>query len=138
MCSYMGLTIFTFLCNKSIEIFSFYKTENSVPVEISNFPLLSIPGNHYLSLYEIDYFPDSSVGNLPAMRETWVRSLGWEDALEKGKATHASILSWRIPWTPCDCKESNMTERLSLHFHTFTVRAESNNMSFCDFLIQLA
>ena len=32
-----------------------------------------------------------------AMRETWVRSLGWEDPLEKGKATHSSILAWRIP-----------------------------------------
>ena len=37
--------------------------------------------------------------NLPAMKETWVRSLGWEDPLEKGKANHASILVWRIPWT---------------------------------------
>ena len=37
--------------------------------------------------------------NLPAMWETWVRSLGWEDPLEKGKATHSSILAWRIPWT---------------------------------------
>ena len=39
------------------------------------------------------------VKNPPAMRETWVRSLGWEDVLEKGKATHSSILAWRIPWT---------------------------------------
>ena len=39
------------------------------------------------------------VKNLPAMRETWVRSLGWEDPLEKGKAIHSSILAWRIPWT---------------------------------------
>ena len=38
------------------------------------------------------------VENPPAMRETWVRSLGWEDPLEKGKATHSSILAWRIPW----------------------------------------
>ena len=36
------------------------------------------------------------VKNLPAMRETWVRSLGWEDPLEKGMATHCSILAWRI------------------------------------------
>ena len=36
---------------------------------------------------------------LPAMWETWVRSLGWEDSLEKGKAIHSSILAWRIPWT---------------------------------------
>ena len=39
------------------------------------------------------------VRNLPAMRETWVLFLGWEDPLEKGKATHSSILAWRIPWT---------------------------------------
>ena len=39
------------------------------------------------------------VKNPPAMRETWVPSLGWEDPLEKGKATHSSILAWRIPWT---------------------------------------
>ena len=39
------------------------------------------------------------VKNLPAKRETWVRSLGWEDPLEKGMATHSSILAWRIPWT---------------------------------------
>ena len=39
------------------------------------------------------------VKNLPAMRETWVRSLGWDDPLEWGTATHSSILAWRIPWT---------------------------------------
>ena len=39
------------------------------------------------------------VKNLPAMQETWVSSLGWEDPLEKGMATHSSILAWRIPWT---------------------------------------
>ena len=39
------------------------------------------------------------VKDLPAMQETLVRSLGWEDPLEKGKATHSSILAWRIPWT---------------------------------------
>ena len=38
------------------------------------------------------------VKNLPAMQEIWVRSLGWEDPLEKGMATHSSILAWRIPW----------------------------------------
>ena len=40
-----------------------------------------------------------TVKNLPAMLETWVRSLGWEDPLEEGLATHSSILAWRIPWT---------------------------------------
>ena len=39
------------------------------------------------------------VKNPPALRETWVRSLGWDYPLEKGKATHSSILAWRIPWT---------------------------------------
>ena len=39
------------------------------------------------------------VKNLPAMWETWVQTLGWEDPLEKGMATHSRILSWRIPWT---------------------------------------
>ena len=39
------------------------------------------------------------VKNPPAMRETWVRSLSWEDPLEKGKVTHSGILAWRIPWT---------------------------------------
>ena len=39
------------------------------------------------------------VENLPAMRETWVRSLDWEDPVEEGMATHPSILAWRIPWT---------------------------------------
>ena len=39
------------------------------------------------------------VKNLPAMQETWVQSLDWEDSLERGKASHSSILAWRIPWT---------------------------------------
>ena len=57
------------------------------------------------------------VKNPPAMRETWVWSLGWEDPLEKGKATHSSVLAWRIPWhgmcSPWSHKELDMTERLS-------------------------
>ena len=40
-----------------------------------------------------------SVKSLPAMQETWVRFLGWEDPLQKEMATHSSILAWRIPWT---------------------------------------
>ena len=58
------------------------------------------------------------VKNPPAMWETWVWSLGWEDPLEKGKTTHSNILAQRTPWTfsPWGCKESDMTDRLSLHF----------------------
>ena len=51
------------------------------------------------------------VKNLLAMSETWVWALGWEDPLEKGKATHFSILAWRISWTH---KESDRTEQLFL------------------------
>ena len=40
-----------------------------------------------------------TVKNLPAMQETWVLSLAWEDPLEKGMATRSNILAWRIPWT---------------------------------------
>ena len=58
------------------------------------------------------------VKNLPATQETWVRSLGWEDPLEKGKTSHSSILAWRIQWTeepgglysPWGHKELDMTE----------------------------
>ena len=60
--------------------------------------------------------------HLLAMQETWVRSLGWEDSLEKEMATHSCILAWRIPWTEgpgglqsTGRKESDTTERL--HFH---------------------
>ena len=59
---------------------------------------------YYYYLLSIDYIPRASliaqlVKNPPAMRETWVQSLGWEDPLEKGKDTHSSILAWRIAWT---------------------------------------
>ena len=51
------------------------------------------------------------VKNPPAMWETWVGSLGWEDPLEKGKATHSSTLAQRIPWTSLwGHKESDTTE----------------------------
>ena len=63
------------------------------------------------------------VKNLPAMWETWVQSLGWEELLKKGVATHSSILAWRIPWTGkpgklhlWGHKDLDMTKRLSLHF----------------------
>ena len=53
--------------------------------------------------YPLQYFWASLVAqlvkNLPAVWESWVLSLGWEDLLEKGKPTHSSILAWRIPWT---------------------------------------
>ena len=65
-------------------------------------------GKWWLSLKSYEFLPHGIVfihliaqlvKNPPAMWETWVRSLGWEDPLEKGMATHSSILAWRIPWT---------------------------------------
>ena len=67
----------------------------------------SIPGSGRFSGEGISYPLQYSwaflmaqlVKNPPAIQETWALSLGWEDPLEKGKATHSSILAWRIPWT---------------------------------------
>ena len=58
------------------------------------------PGNTLgLVKYRIPSFVTQLVENPPAMQETWVQFLVWEDPLEKGKATHTSILAWRTPWT---------------------------------------
>ena len=67
----------------------------------SSLGLGSSPGEGigYLLQYSWASLVAQLVKNLPAMWETWVLSLGWEDPLEKGKATHSSILAWRIPWT---------------------------------------
>ena len=56
------------------------------------------------------------VKNPPAMRETWVWSLGWKDPLETGKATYSSILAWRIPWTVHGVAKSQ-TWLSDFHFH---------------------
>ena len=60
------------------------------------------------------------IKNLPAMQETWVRSLGREDPLEKGIAAHSNILDWRIPWTEepgglqsMESQELDTTEQLT-------------------------
>ena len=78
---------------------------DSIPGEPQNPGL--IPGSGRPAGEEIGYPLQYSwaslvallVRNLPAMWETWVRFLGWEDPLEKGKTTHSSILAWKIPWT---------------------------------------
>ena len=58
------------------------------------------PGSHNEGLCLCEGFPGGSAGKeSPAMQETWVQSLGWEDPLAKGTATHSSILAWRTPWT---------------------------------------
>ena len=55
------------------------------------------------------------VKNPPAMRETWVQSLGWEDPLEKEMATHSSILAWTIPWTDEPGRLESMELQRVLH-----------------------
>ena len=59
------------------------------------------------------------VKNPPAMQEIWIRSLGWEDPLAKRKATHSSILAWKIPWTVHGVTKSwtRLSNFCSLHFH---------------------
>ena len=69
------------------------------------------------------------VKNPPAMRETWVWSLGWEDPLEKGKATHSSILAWRIPWTV----QSMGSQRVGHDWATFTHFHQLNITLFVPF-----
>ena len=62
-----------------------------------------------------------SVKNPPAIRETWVWSLGWEDLLEKGMATHSSMLAWKIPWTDEPGRLQSMgSQRVGHDWATFT------------------
>ena len=56
------------------------------------------------------------VKNLPAVRETWVGSLVWKDPLEKGKATHSSILAYRIPWTVSSMGSQRVRHDSDFHF----------------------
>ena len=59
----------------------------------------SIGKNTGVGVYVCISLVSQRVKHLPAMQETWVRSLGWEDPLEKEMATHSSVLAWKIPWT---------------------------------------
>ena len=91
------------------------------------FPYSLLLSVEYSSLVLVDYLfciysiygaslVTQIVKNLPAMRETWVGSLGWEESLEEGIATHSSILSWRIPmdrgvwWTAVHGVTKNQTQ----------------------------
>ena len=78
-------------------------------------------GIGYPLQYSWAFLMSQLVKNSPAMWETRVQALGWEAPLEKGKATHSSILAWRIPWTlqsPWGCKESG-TRLSDFHFPLF-------------------
>ena len=88
------------------------------------------------------------VKNVPAMQETQVQSLAWEDPLEKGMATYSSILAWKIPWTeePCGLyssrghKESDSTERLTLSVFIIKIfiQRENNFLGRFPFIFLLA
>ena len=83
--------------------------EISIVNQCQNTILLGINQN-------VNFFGDLSmsspvaqmVNHLPAMRDTWVRSLGWEDPLEKEIGTHSSTLAWKIPWTEEPCRLQSM------------------------------
>ena len=75
-----------------------------------------------------------TVKRLPAMRETWVRSLGWEDPLEKEMAMHSSTFAWKIPWTEepgglqsMGLHKSEMTERLRFRFSLSCIGESNGN-----------
>ena len=87
------------------------------------------------------------VKNLPAMQETWVRFLGWEDPLEEEMATHSSIRAWKSPWTEepgrlqSMGKESDMTERLTHTINNLTqvcLSQKAVKTPLDDFSLQLA
>ena len=65
-------------------------------------------GIGYAFHYSLASLVAQLVKNLPGMQETWAQSLGWEDPLEKGKATHSSTLAWKIPWMEEPCRLHSM------------------------------
>ena len=88
----------------------------------------SIPGSGrspgerigYPLQYSWPFLMAQLVKNMPAMRETWVQSLGWEDTLEKGKAIHSSILAWRIPCTVLSMGAQRVRHDWATFTHTHT------------------
>ena len=82
------------------------------------------------------------VKNLPAMQETQVQSLGWEDPLEEGTTTHSSILAWRSPWmrslsgySPWSCKESDMIEQLThIHIQSKSLKEGRTETVLCSYV----
>ena len=74
------------------------------------------------------------VKNLPALQETWVQSLGWEDLLEKGKATHSRILTWVITWTEEPGRlQSIGSQRVRYYQMTFTFKIlERQELKRCE------
>ena len=75
-----------------------------------------------------------TVQNLPAAWDTWVRSLGWEDPLEKGTATHSSFLACRIPWIEEPGRQQSMQRVGHFHFHSLS---RSNHIKISTIIIMI-
>ena len=99
----------------------------------------SIPGSGRSPREWIDYPLQYSWASLvaqtgknpPAMRETWLQSLGWEDPLEEGMTTHSSVLAWRIPWTdePGGFQSTGLQRVRQLKYlHTHTIQCVDNSL----------
>ena len=68
------------------------------------------------------------VKNVPAMWENWVQSLGWEDPLEEGMATHSSILAWRIPWTEEPVRIQSTGSQSQMPLNVYLLRFQLLNL----------
>ena len=75
------------------------------------------------------YLVAQSVKNPPAMQETWVQSLGWEDPLEKGLATHSSILAWRIRWIEEPDRLQSMGSQRVGHYWTTLIHSLTHSFT---------
>ena len=83
---------------------------------------------HYLLTFDPHNLIAQLLKNPSAMQETWVQSLGWEDPLEKRKATHSSILAWRIPWTV----QSTESQRVGHNRAAFTFDLQGAFLCTCN------
>ena len=92
---------------------------------LNNATLVLLPLVHFLMVLNLrTYLVTQLVKNPPAMGETWVWSLGWEDSLEKGIATHSSTLAWRIPWTVSSMGSQRVRHNWATFTFTFTFKLE--------------
>ena len=97
------------------------------PVLLDQVPTIKFP-------FSFNYLMTQMIRDLPTVQETWVQSLGWEDPLEEGMATHSSILAGRIPWTEepgglqshRGCKELDTTKQL-MHTHSYPFQGPVSN-----------
>ena len=120
--------LFDYLSQKGFPDSSVGKESTCYARDLSSIPGLGRFAREGIG-YPLQYFWASLVAQLvknpPAMRETWVKSLGWEDPLEKGKATHSSILAWRSPWTVHGVAKS-WTQLSDFHFTSLVAQLVKN------------